>query len=38
MLDDFGTGHSSLTQLRRLAIDELKIDKSLVFEVSQRGR
>jgi EAL domain-containing protein (putative c-di-GMP-specific phosphodiesterase class I) len=29
-IGDFGTGHSSLSWLRRLPIDELKIDRSLI--------
>lgn len=31
---DFGTGHSSLSWLRRLPIDELKIDRSLIGNMS----
>jgi diguanylate cyclase (GGDEF)-like protein len=32
-IDDFGTGHSNLGQLRRLPIDAVKIDKSFINDV-----
>jgi len=39
-IDDFGTGHSSLAQLRRLPVDELKLEGSLVADliVEERAR
>ena len=32
-IDDFGTGHSNLGQLRRLPIDAVKIDKSFIDNI-----
>jgi diguanylate cyclase (GGDEF)-like protein len=34
-LDDFGTGHASIANIRRFAVDRIKIDRSFVTKVDE---
>lgn len=37
-LDDFGTGHASISTLRQFNVNRIKVDRSFVINVDQDGR
>jgi EAL domain-containing protein (putative c-di-GMP-specific phosphodiesterase class I)/FixJ family two-component response regulator len=37
-MDDFGTGHSSLAQLKGMPLDVLKLDRSLIQDIEEDAR
>ena len=36
-MDDFGTGHSSLSSLKKLPIDQLKIDQTFIHDIAENN-